>query len=73
MKKFFMKGVLFCTALLFSAQAEAQINLGNILKNVVSGKTEKTETTNSSDESKSSGLLSALTSVFSGDKGSFFF
>ena len=68
MKKFFMKGVLFCTALLFSAQAEAQINLGNILKNVVSGKTEKTETTNSSDESKSSGLLSALTSVFSGDK-----
>ena len=36
MKKLFIKGALLCTALFFTVQADAQISLGNILKNVVS-------------------------------------
>ena len=71
MKKFFIKGVLLCAALMFGAQAEAQISLGNILKNVVSGVKENKDTTKSSsdsDGSQAGGLLSALTSIFSGDK-----
>lgn len=70
MKKLFIKGTLLCAALFFSAQADAQINLGNILKNVVSGgSSEKTTTeTTSSSNSEGSGILSALTSIFSSDK-----
>lgn len=56
--------------ILFSAQADAQISLGNILKNVVSGgSTNKTTTTQSTtSKSSGSGLLSALTSIFSSSK-----
>lgn len=68
MKKFLLKGVLLCSAFVFSTQADAQISLGNILKNVVSCNKEKTETESSSSESKSGGLVSALTSIFSGNK-----
>lgn len=70
MKKFLVKGLLFLTVCVFSVKANAQINLGNILKNVVSGnKTETTDTqANSSSNSQSSGIISALTSIFSGDK-----
>lgn len=70
MRKILVKGVLLISALIFSTQADAQISLGNILKNVVSGN--KTETTdsksNSSTSSQGSGILSALTNIFSGDK-----
>lgn len=70
MKKLFVKGALICAAFLFSAQADAQISLGNILKNVVSGgSTDKTTTTQSTtSKSSGSGLLSALTSIFSSSK-----
>lgn len=48
-------------------QARAQINLGNILKNVVSGTTNSNSS--SSDSSDSTGsLLSSLTSIFSSSK-----
>lgn len=68
MKKLLLKGALLCTVLVFSAQADAQISIGNILKNVVSGSKEKTETESSSSESKAGGLVSALTNIFSGSK-----
>ena len=69
MKKFLVKCVLLCTVLVCSAQADAQISLGNILKSVVSDAKEKTTTTDSSRDSNSgSGLISALTSIFSGSK-----
>ena len=70
MKKLFIKGALLCTALFFTVQADAQISLGNILKNVVSGgSSEKTTTeTTSSDNSGVGGLLSSLTSIFSSNK-----
>lgn len=70
MKKLFVKGALICAAFLSSAQADAQISLGNILKNVVSGgSTNKTTTTQSTtSKSSGSGLLSALTSIFSSNK-----
>lgn len=52
--------------IVFTVQADAQISLGNILKNVVSGgSSEKTTTeTTSSDNSGVGGLLSSLTSIF---------
>lgn len=70
MKKLFIKGALLCTALFFTVQADAQISLGNILKNIVSGgSSEKTTTeTTSSDNSGVGGLLSSLTSIFSSNK-----
>lgn len=70
MKKLIAKGALLCAALFFTAQADAQINLGNILKNVVSGgSTEKTTNTESTTNTSSgSGLLSSLTSIFSSSK-----
>lgn len=70
MKKLLVKGALICTALLFTAQADAQISIGNILKNVVSGgsNTKNTTTTTQNSTSTGSGLLSALTSIFSSSK-----
>lgn len=70
MKKLLVKGALICTALLFTAQADAQISIGNILKNVVSGgsNTKNTTTTTQNSTSNGSGLLSALTSIFSSSK-----
>lgn len=70
MKKLLVKGALICTALLFTAQADAQISIGNILKNVVSGgsNTKNTTTTTQNSTSNGSGLLSALTSIFSSNK-----
>ena len=69
MKKFFFaKSVLLCVALIFSTQADAQLNLGNLLKNVVSGQKEKTETETSTNKSDNGGILSALTNVFSNSK-----
>lgn len=70
MKKLFTKGALLCAALFFTVQADAQINLGNILKNVMSGgSSEQTTTdTTSSDKSDGGSILSALTSIFSSSK-----
>ena len=68
MKKFLVKGMLLCMAMFTGAQADAQINLGNILKNVVSGSKEKTEKENSASTEKSGGLLSTLSNIFSSDK-----
>lgn len=70
MKKLLVKGALICTALLFTAQADAQISIGNILKNVVSGgsKEKTTNTTTQNSTSNGGGLLSALTSIFSSNK-----
>ena len=67
MKSFFVKCLMLCAALTLSVQANAQVSLGNILKNVVSGEKGKTETY-ATDGSKSNGLLSALTNVFSSSK-----
>jgi len=67
MKSFFVKCLMLCAALTLSVQANAQVSLGNILKNVVSGEKGKTET-DATDGSKSNGLLSALTNVFSSSK-----
>lgn len=65
MKRILVKSALLSTFLLAGVQAEAQISLGNILKNVVSGGKQETTT---EGESKSGGILSALTSIFSSDK-----
>lgn len=68
MKKFLVKSAFLCTALFFSAQANAQLNLGNILKNVVSGAKEKTETNSSQSSNNGGSIVSALTNIFSGSK-----
>lgn len=70
MKKLFTKGALLCAALFFTVQADAQINLGNILKNVMSGGSSEqiTTDTTSSDKSDGGSILSALTSIFSSSK-----
>lgn len=67
MKCVFAKCALLCTFMVASMQADAQISLGNILKKVASGNNEKTATETDS-ESKTGGILSALTNVFSGSK-----
>lgn len=69
MKKFIIKGALLCVVLIISSEANAQIDFGNLLKNVVSGVKEKTETvTSSTSENNKGSLISALTSVFSSSK-----
>ena len=72
MKGFLVKSMLVCAVLLFSLQANAQISLGNIIKNVMSGSNEKSDSANESstddDKQTGTGLLSALTSIFSNDK-----
>ena len=70
MKGILVKSVLICAVLLFSSQADAQISLGNILKNVMSGSNEKSDSVNgpTTGDDKQTGLLSALTSFFSSDK-----
>lgn len=69
MKKFIIKGALLCAVLIISSEANAQIDFGNLLKNVVSGVKEKTETvTSSTSENNKGSLISALTSVFSSSK-----
>ena len=67
MKRILTKSAMLCTLVFASVQADAQISLGNILKNVVSGDKKETTTT-TEDDSKSGGILSALTSVFSNSK-----
>lgn len=67
MKKFLMKSALLCLSMMTVVNAEAQIDLGSIVKNVVSGTTGTTTSTKSSTSSKSS-LLSSLTSIFSSSK-----
>lgn len=72
MKGFLVKSMLVCAVLLFSSQVNAQISLGNIIKNVMSGSNEKSDSANGSstddDKQTGTGLLSALTSIFSNDK-----
>lgn len=72
MKGFLVKSMLVCAVLLFSSQVNAQISLGNIIKNVMSGSNEKSDSANESstddDKQTGTGLLSALTSIFSNDK-----
>ncbi len=68
MKKFFVKNLLLCAALIFSTQVNAQLNLGNLLKNVVSGQKENTETETTTSKSSSGGIISALTNIFSSSK-----
>lgn len=67
MRKLLFKSALMCAMLVSAMQANAQINLGNILKGVVSGSTGSNSSTDSSTDSKSS-LLSSLTSIFSSSK-----
>lgn len=67
MKKLLLKSALVCAMMLPGIQASAQINLGNILKSVVSGSTDSNSTSSSSTSSTSS-LLSGLTSIFSSSK-----
>lgn len=57
---------VFCLMLAPATQAGAQINLGNILQDVVSGATGNSSNNNSSDSK--GGLLSGLTSIFSSSK-----
>lgn len=67
MKKFLFKSTLLCVMFAPALQVRAQINLGNILKNVVSGTTNSdSSSSNSSDNTGS--LLSSLTSIFSSSK-----
>lgn len=67
MKRILTKSAMLCTLMFASVQVDAQISLGDILKNVVSGEKKET-TTNNEDNGKSGGLLSALTNVFSASK-----
>ena len=72
MKSFLLKGMLLCAAFAVSMDADAQFDLGHVLKNVVSGANEKSESADkdrsSSDNGQQGGIISALTSIFSGDK-----
>lgn len=70
MKDYLLKSILICAALVLNLQVEAQINLGNIIKDVVSGVKEKTDTSDkeATTNSEGHGLLSTLTSIFSNDK-----
>lgn len=63
MKKLLVKSAIICAMMVPATQANAQLNLGNILKGVVSNATESSST--SSDKSS---LLSGLTSIFSKSK-----
>lgn len=67
MKKLLFKGALLCGLFMVSASANAQLNLGNLVKGVVSGVTGKSSS-ESSSSSSSSDLLSSLTSIFSSSK-----
>lgn len=67
MKVLLVKGALLCTCLVCTAQADAQSGFGEFLKNIVSGSTDKTGNTDSSSGGKG-GVVSALTSIFSGGK-----
>lgn len=67
MRKSLIKSALVCVMLATGMQANAQINLGNILKGVVSGSTDSENSAESSSDSKG-GLLSSLTSIFSSSK-----
>lgn len=65
MKNLFVKGALLCAFLISGVNANAQFNLGNVLKGIVSGsKSDSTENTDSSS-SGTSGILSTLTNIFS--------
>ena len=66
MKKLLVKGAILCAMMMTATHAGAQINLGNILKNVTSGSA--TTTTTNKNTSSGSGLLSSLTSIFSSKK-----
>lgn len=73
MKSFLLKGMLLCAAFAVSMDADAQFDLGNVLKNVVSGAKGKTESADkdrlsNDDGQQGGGIISALTSIFSGDK-----
>ena len=70
MKKILLKSAFLCAALTFSAHVNAQISLGNILKNVMSGTKDSSNSTDTSSESDSNsgGLISSITSFFSGNK-----
>lgn len=67
MKKLLFKNALLCAMMALTAPASAQIDLGNILKGVISGSSDSKSSSSSSSDSKG-GLLSSLTSIFSSSK-----
>lgn len=67
MKKLLFKSALLCAMMALTTPVSAQLNLGNILKGVVSGSTGSDSSSSSSSDSKG-GLLSGLTSIFSSSK-----
>lgn len=67
MKKLLFKGALMCAMMTLTAPVSAQIDLGNILKGVISGSSDSKSSSSSSYDSKG-GLLSGLTSIFSSSK-----
>lgn len=67
MKNLLVKSTIICFMMIPAMQAEAQINLGNILKDVVSASSDSSTSTKNNSEGKS-GLFSSLTSIFSSNK-----
>lgn len=68
LKKLFTKGLITCALLTSGAQANAQISLGNILKQVSSSMGNKEQSKDSSSDDNKGGLLSNLTNIFSNSK-----
>lgn len=67
MKSLLLKGAFVFMLMLPSVNVNAQFDLGNVLKNVVSGAADSSKSKKSSN-SNSGGLLSSLTNIFSGNK-----
>ncbi len=68
MKKFLVKSTLAGVLLASATYADAQISIGNILKNITSGAGTTSTTNSTSSESQSnagSSILSSLTNIFS--------
>lgn len=67
MKKLLFKSALFCGLFAISTNANAQFDLGGLVKNVISGVT-GTSSSKSSSSSSGDGLLSSITNIFSKNK-----
>lgn len=67
MKNLLVKSTIIGLMMIPAMQADAQINLGNILKGVVSGSSDSSKSTKNNSGSES-GLFSSLTSIFSSNK-----
>lgn len=67
MKNLLVKSTIIGLMMIPAMKADAQINLGNILKGVVSGSSDSSKSTKNNSDDKS-GLFSSLTSIFSSSK-----